>query len=109
MWKLNLYVLQNDNLRRNDTNIIIGYFSGNITHNSDLEMIELAIIKILKEYNNVQLLIFGQLTIPEGLNNFNQQIIKKNFADWRKLPQLISNVDINIAPIEDSIFNQPKS
>ena len=109
MGKLNLNALQNDNLRRNDTNIIIGYFSGSITHNSDLEMIEPAIIKILKEYNNVQLLIFGQPTILEELNNFNQQIIKKNFTDWRKLPQLILNVDINIAPIEDSIFNQAKS
>ena len=109
MWQLSLNALQNNNLRRNDTNIIIGYFSGSITHNSDLEMIEPAIIKILKEYNNVKLLIFGQLTIPEELNNFNQQIIKKNFTDWRKLPQLISNVDINIAPIEDSIFNQAKS
>ena len=70
MGKLSLNALQNDNPRRNDTNIIIGYFSGSITHNSDLEMIEPAIIKILKEYNNVKLLIFGQLTIPEELNNF---------------------------------------
>ena len=86
MWQLSLNALQNNNLRRNDTNIIIGYFSGSITHNSDLEMIEPAIIKILKEYKNVQLLIFGQLTIPEELKNFSQQIIKKYFTDYRELP-----------------------
>ena len=92
----------------NDNNIIICYFSESSTKNSDIEMIKTALIKILKEYNNVQLLILGELGIPEDLNNFNEQIIR-NVSDWRELPEILSNVDINIAPIEDSIFNQAKS
>ena len=72
-------------------------------------MIKTALIKILKEYNNVQLLILGVLDISEDLNIFNDQIINKKFTDWKELPRLISNVDINIAPLENTIFNQAKS
>ena len=79
MWKLskNALTLKKNNNQKNDTNIIIGYFSGSITHNSDIEMIKTALIKILKEYNNVQLLILGVLDISEDLNIFNDQIINK--------------------------------
>lgn len=29
--------------------------------------------------------------------------------DWKNLPKLISDVDINLAPLEDTIFNRAKS
>lgn len=90
-------------------NIIIGYFSGSITHNSDIEMIKPALIKILSEFKNVHLLLFGELSFPNFLNDFSSQIITKKFTDWKKLPEIISSVDINIAPIEKTIFNAAKS
>ena len=90
-------------------NVTIGYFSGSITHNSDIEMIKPALIKILKEYDNVKLLFLGELTLQENFINYTEKIINKKFTDWRQLPKIISNVDINIAPLEDTIFNQAKS
>lgn len=33
----------------------------------------------------------------------------KNFTNWKNLPDYISNVNINLAPIEDNIFNSAKS
>ena len=47
---------KNCNKTKNES-IIIGYFSGSITHDSDIEMIKDALIKILKENKNVQLLL----------------------------------------------------
>ena len=96
-------------INRNVESIIIGYFSGSITHDSDIEMIKEALIKILKENKNVQLLFIGELSEPEYLNEFSSQIIKKTFIDWRELQEIISNEDINIAPIEITIFNSAKS
>ena len=29
--------------------------------------------------------------------------------NWRQLPQLIASVDINIAPLQDTVFNRAKS
>ena len=109
MWSLSEYALIKKRNKNNDNNITIGYFSGSITHNADIEMIKLALFKILKEYDNVNLLFLGELTLEKNFTNYTNKIINKKFIDWRKLPEIISNVDINIAPIEDTIFNQAKS
>ena len=39
----------------------------------------------------------------------SSQIIKKNFINWKELPELIGSVDINITPLEDCLFNEAKS
>ena len=109
MWSLSEYALIKKENKANGNNITIGYFSGSITHNADIEMIKPALFKILKEYDNVNLLFLGELTLQENFNNYTNKIINKKFIDWRQLPEIISNVDINIAPIEDTIFNQAKS
>jgi glycosyltransferase involved in cell wall biosynthesis len=109
MWKLSQIALNKNCNKTKNESIIIGYFSGSITHDSDIEMIKDALIKILKENKNVKLLLLGELSEPDYLVEFSSQIIKKTFIDWRELPEIISNVDINIAPIENTIFNTAKS
>ena len=109
MWKLSQNALINKENKKKDDHIIIGYFSGSITHNPDIEMIKQPIIKILREFKNVQLLLLGILDFPNFLRDFHSQILIKNFGNYTELPDFISNVDINIAPIESNIFNEAKS
>ena len=87
----------------------IGYFSGSISHNENFELIKPAIKQLLKKYRNVQLHIVGILNIPKDMKPFENQIITHDYVDWDKLPALISEVDINLAPLVDSIFNRAKS
>lgn len=89
--------------------IKIGYFSGSITHNDDFTMILPVITRIMKENSNVELHIVGELDIPHELQPFKNRVIANPFVDWEKLPELIASVDINIAPVEQSIFNEAKS
>ena len=110
MWKLSEDALKNKQNKNNtENNIIIGYFSGSISHNPDFEMIGKALAKILNEYKRVKLLILGYLSLPKYLDEYKNRIINESFKDWRKLPKIISNIDINIAPIESNIFNEAKS
>ena len=109
MWKISQDALTKIINITNNEIVVIGYFSGSITHISDIEMIKPALIQILKKFQNVQLLLLGELSLPDLLNEFPNQIINKTFIDWRELPEIISNVDINIAPLEKSIFNEAKS
>jgi hypothetical protein len=76
MWKLSQKALKNRAKKKRDNNIIIGYFSGSITHDSDINMIKPALIKILREYKNVELLLLGELSYPDFLNEFSSQIKK---------------------------------
>lgn len=108
MWKLSKKALVNKDISKNDNHIIIGYFSGSISHKPDIEMIKPALLKILKKFRNVKLLLLGELEIPD-FYEFSSQIIYKKFVNWKKLPKIISKVDINIAPIENNVFNSAKS
>ena len=87
----------------------MGYFSGSISHNENFELIKPALKKLLKAYPFIELHIVGHLDIPTDMKVYEQQIIVHDYVDWKILPQLISQVDINLAPLVDSIFNRAKS
>jgi len=92
-----------------DGMIVLGYFSGSATHDDDLELIAKPVSLILKKYNKVNLLIVGDVTLPDVLKPFTKQIKYHKFVHWQKLPELLSSIDINLAPLTNTIFNSAKS
>ena len=97
------------NKQPDESRIYLGYLSGSITHNPDFELIVSPIERIMEKYDNVYLKIIGLLDIPEQLNKYKDRIITAPFTDWEKLPSIISTMDVNLAPLEDSLFNKAKS
>ena len=95
--------------KENSDDIVIGYLSGSITHNPDFELVKPTLIKLMKKYNNVKLKLVGELDIPDDLDEFKDRIIFEKFVDWQLLPSIIASLDINLAPLEESIFNEAKS
>ncbi|MEA4888140.1 MAG: glycosyltransferase [Clostridiaceae bacterium] len=89
--------------------IVLGYFSGSITHNEDFELILPVISRIMTEFKQVYLLIVGELTVPKELESYKKRIINRPFMDWTKLPGLIRQADINLAPLTENCFNEAKS
>ena len=64
---------------------------------------------MLDNYPSVELHIVGHLDIPQDMKQYSQRIVIHEYVDWKALPQLISQVDINLAPLVDSVFNRAKS
>lgn len=89
--------------------IKIGYFSGSITHNENFELIKPAIKKILEEFPEVELHLVGHLSLPDDMKKYEHQLSFHDYVEWHELPKLIAEVDINLAPLVDSIFNEAKS
>lgn len=87
----------------------IGYFSGSITHNDDIEMILPILQQVMGEFPQVHLYFVGELDVPKELEIYRDRIHSFPFVDWKQLPSLIAKVDINIAPLTDSVFNAAKS
>lgn len=96
------YSVKNEKIR-------IGYFSGSISHNENFELIKPAIIKLMNEFQEIELYLVGHLDLPKDLQQFENRIITNDFVTWEELPKLISSVDINLAPLVTSIFNEAKS
>lgn len=94
---------------KDDSKVVIGYLSGSITHNDDFKLIMPSIVNVLKKYDNVYLEIVGLLDLPEEMQDVKDKIITAPFMDYRDLPKLIRSIDINLAPLEDTIFNEAKS
>ena len=65
-----------------NTDVIIGYFSGSLTHNSDFELILPALLHVMDENPEVKLLLMGELDLPETLKPYKARIIRKPFVDW---------------------------
>ncbi len=89
--------------------VVMSYLSGSITHNDDFNMILPVIKRLMKENNNLYLKVVGLLDIPEELQDFKDRILTAPFMPWTELPNVISSIDINIAPLENTIFNEAKS
>jgi len=98
-----------ENTFKNTDKVILGYFSGSKTHDNDFAIINDTIIKIMEENTNVYLEIGGLLELSGEFSKFANRIIRFDFCDWKELPKLIASVDINLMPIEDTIFHKCKS
>lgn len=56
------------------------------------------LLKLMRQYKNLEFASVGELEIPEELKEFADRIKILPFVDWKNLPKLISDVDINLAP-----------
>lgn len=89
--------------------VLLGYFSGSLTHNKDFEIIHAAIMHMMEKYPQVELLLVGELDASDELMQHGARIKVMKATDWRILPNMIAQVDINLAPLENTLFNQAKS
>lgn len=98
-----------ENKQSGRQNIILGYFSGSKTHNKDFQQIEDIILDIMKSNKRVFLKIGGVLELSKKFELVEKQIIRIPFMNWKKLPEQIAGIDINLMPLEDTIFHTCKS
>ncbi|GAX48167.1 rhamnan synthesis F family protein [Pseudolactococcus reticulitermitis] len=95
--------------KKDDQKVKIGYFSGSITHNENFNLIMPTILQILKEFPQTELHLVGHLTIPDEMKIYQKQLVSHDFLDWIDLPTLVAKMDINLAPLVDTVFNRAKS
>ena len=62
-------------------------------------MIQPVIKDVLIKYDNVYLRLVGEIDLPKELNECKNKIIVHPFMDYKKLPELISKMNINLAPL----------
>lgn len=88
---------------------VIGYASGTRTHDDDFLVVEDVLLKILKKHPHVKFRIIGHLKLSKKFKSVESQLERKKLVSWKKLPELLSGFDINLAPLEELELNEAKS
>lgn len=96
-------------IKKDENKVIMSYLSGSITHNDDFNLILPVIKRLMEENANLYLKVVGLLDIPTELQQFKDRILTAPFVSWLELPKIIASIDINLAPLEKTIFNEAKS
>lgn len=84
----------------NSQQILLGYFSGTMSHNKDFATITDALVEVMKKYSQVKLFLAGPLNIENQLDKFSSRIIRSSFVSRKEHFENIAGVDINLAPLE---------
>ena len=96
--------------RSPDGRVAIGYASGTPTHNRDFDTIRPALQAVLDRYPQADLHILGYLDLNTDWSRFEGRIRHLKPVSWVRLPELLVNLDINLAPlVTDNPFAQSKS
>lgn len=102
-------VLQNRRLKSFDT-VTIAYFSGTLnTHEEDFQLITEPLTRILQKHPQVVLKIVGHLKTNDLFVNCGNRVQYYSFVEWSKMFEILSQVDINLAPLVDNPHRRCKS
>ena len=86
---------------------VITYFPGTKSHDRDFSMIQRPLEAFLSDTPNARLNIVGPLNA--SLNVSESQLTFSNKVPFNEYEALVRKSSINLAPLENSIFNQCKS
>jgi glycosyltransferase involved in cell wall biosynthesis len=85
------------------------YMSGSPTHDTDLQLIEKPLSLFLKKYSDVELTLLGNfVNVPESLKYLANVKISP-LIEYNNLDKFISQYDLNIFSLENTLFNDCKS
>ncbi|ODC04836.1 hypothetical protein BFW38_16170 [Terasakiispira papahanaumokuakeensis] len=89
--------------------IVIGYGSGTRTHNADFLLVSAALVRLMQQYPQVELAVYGHLTLADEFEAVAERIHKVPFIEAQDYYQAMRRFDINLAPLEPGPFNDAKS
>ena len=91
------------------TSVVIGYGSGSKAHDADFLQAAAAIAALMQSNPNVKLRIMGELTLPPEIEAFGNRIEKLVPSGYAAYLDRLAMCDINLAPLENTLFNDAKS
>ncbi|WP_158783530.1 CmcI family methyltransferase [Pantoea sp. BAV 3049] len=101
--------ISSSRLSETDGIIRIVYGSGTTTHNIDFLEASQAILNVLKANQNVHFRLIGELDLPSSFDDVQSQIERVALCPYQDYLRVLAECDINLAPLEDYVFNYSKS
>lgn len=87
----------------------VGYFSGTPSHQLDFAIVQPALAQLMERRPELQLMLVGFIEPGPALSRFENRIVRQPFVDWVNLQRLIASVEVNLMPLQTSVFADCKS
>jgi hypothetical protein len=87
----------------------LGYFSGSATHDGDWATVEPVVLDFLARHRDARLVLVGQVTPSDAVAALGSRLEVVDAVPWRELPALLRSVDVNLVPLERTVFTEAKS
>jgi len=80
--------------------VVLAYLSGTPTHKRDFAEVESALLWLMERYPGVRLLTVGHIDVRETFGRFGARHSHLPLMPWQRLFEVMSEVDVNLAPLE---------
>ncbi|MET3179675.1 UNVERIFIED_ORG: glycosyltransferase involved in cell wall biosynthesis [Variovorax guangxiensis] len=89
--------------------ITLGYFSGSPSHRLDYALVEPALVDVLAERPNVEVMVVGYIDHGPAMHEFGHRVSRQPFHDYVNLQRLLGTVEFNLMPLQSNAFTDCKS
>lgn len=87
----------------------IAYFSGSPSHSLDFDVARHGITRFLQESPDSSFTVVGHLELPAELRSLGSRVRSLPFMDFLAMQELLGRCDVNIVPLQRSVFTHSKS
>lgn len=87
----------------------IAYFSGSPSHSLDFDVARHGIARFLQESTDSTFTVVGHLELPGEFHELGSRVHSLPFMDFLAMQELLGQCDVNIVPLQQSVFTHSKS
>lgn len=88
---------------------LLAYFSGSPSHRLDFAIVAPALEALLERRPDVRVMTVGYLETDPSWSRFGDRVLHAPFTDWVNLQRLVATAEVNLMPLQASVFADAKS